>query len=289
MKIFARCFFTVLVLMVFSISAQAQRLEKMISPISNFVNFEDPRPISELRFHYARHAFQDDFVTAGGNVQVYALQARYAVDDRLAIIATKDGIVDFNPDATLPKDEGLANLEAGVKYAVLKDDAAGNIVSVAMRYEAPTGDEEVLQGTGDGMLHPSVSGAWALTDYSTFMASSDMRIAIDSDDSSFWEFDFHLDTRTETKAGDFYPLLELNVIQVIDAGDRLPIPDEGVEVFNLGASDADGKTIVTGTAGLRWRACEAFDLGAGYQFPLTDGAGTRAVDWRLYTDAIWRF
>ncbi len=289
MKIFARVLVLVFLLSFFSGTANAQRLEKMISPLSNFVNFEDPRAISELRFHYAYHEFEDDFVTAGGNVQVYALQARYAVDDRLALIATKDGYIDFNPDATLAKDEGWANIEAGAKYAILKDDAAGNIVSLGLRYEIPTGDEEVLQGNGDGMLHPSISGAWALSDTATFMASSDMRLAMDSKDSSFWEFDFHVDNRYETSAGALYPLLELNVIQVIDGGQRLAIADEGVEVFNLGASEADGKTIVTGTAGARWRMAENFDIGAGYQFPLTSGAGSRAVDWRLYTDAILRF
>ena len=270
-------------------SAQADRLDQMISPITNPVTFEDPRSLSELRLIYVRHTFEDDFVTLGGNVQVYALQARFAINDRLSIIATKDGYVDFNPDATLPKDEGWANIGGGVKYAFYKDDAAGQIASAALRYEFASGDEEVLQGNGDGLIHPSVSAAFALDDTVTLIAGTDARIAVDGADSSFWHFDLHLDKRFETSAGSFYPLVEVNVMQVIDGGRRLPITDEGVDFFNLGASGADDKTIVVGGVGMRYRASDAVDLGVAYQFPLTSGSGSRAVEGRLTADLIWHF
>ena len=269
--------------------ALADRLDQMVSPITSPTTFEDPRSLSELRLIYVRHNFEDDFVTLGGNVQIYALQARFAINDRLSIIATKDGYVDFNPDATLPKDEGWANIGGGVKYAFYKDDEAGQIASAALRYEFASGDEEVLQGNGDGLIHPSVSAAFALDDTVTLMASTDARIAVDGDDSSFWHFDLHLDKRFETSAGSFYPLAELNVIQVIDGGRRLPITDEGVEFFDLGASGAEDKTIVIGGIGLRYRACDSVDLGVAFQVPLTDGSGSRAIENRLTADVIWHF
>ena len=272
-----------------AISAQADRLDQMISPITNPVTFEDPRSLSELRLIYVKHNFESDFVTGGGNARVYALQARFAIDDRLSIIATKDGYVDFNPNTTLPKDEGWANIEGGVKYAFYKDDAAGNIASAALRYEFASGDKEVLQGYGDGMIHPSVSAAFALNETVTLMLGTDARIAIDDADSSFWHFDLHVDKRFETSAGSLYPLFELNVIQVFDGGSRLPITDEGVDFFNLGASGADGKTIVIGGLGLRYRASDSIDLGVAFQLPFTGGSGSRAIDNRFTADLIWHF
>ncbi len=42
----------------------------------------------------------------GGDVQVYALQAEFALNERFSLVATKDGFIDFNPDATLSRDGG---------------------------------------------------------------------------------------------------------------------------------------------------------------------------------------
>jgi hypothetical protein len=55
----------------------------------------------------------------GGDVQIYAVQFEVALNDRLSIVATKDGYVDINPDTEpLWSDEGgWANLAAGVKAA----------------------------------------------------------------------------------------------------------------------------------------------------------------------------
>lgn len=110
------------------------RLGQMISPAYHITNFEDPRNLSEARLIYAYHELDDKFVTAGGNVQIYALQLRYAINEDWAIIATKDGIVDFNPDSVLPHDEGLADVEAGVKYSFYRDNAAGNVASISTRH-----------------------------------------------------------------------------------------------------------------------------------------------------------
>jgi hypothetical protein len=271
-------------------SASAQsRIDQMISPAFHPVTFEDPRSQSEARAIYAYHAIEDDFITEGGDVQIYALQLRYAINDRLAIIATKDGYVDFNPNATLPKDSGWADISAGVKYAFYKDDTAGQIASAQLRYIAPTGDEEVLQGNGDGVIHPSVSSAIALSERTTLTTGTGLRIPVDNDDSLFWDLDAQVDYRIDLCSWSLYPLLGLSLVHVADGGNRLPLTSEGQDFFNFGSSDAGGESIVLGAAGFRARVADDVDFGASYQFPLDETDGTQVVDHRWTFDTIVRF
>ena len=260
--------------------AACQTLDQMISPVTNPVNFEDPRALTELRAIYLYHELDNEFVTQGGNVQIYALQARWAINDRLSLIATKDGYVIMHPDAVLNDESGIANIEAGLKYALYKTDSS--IFSGILRYEIPLGDEDVLQGEGDGFIHPSVSAATAWEGFN-FMAGTGFRIPLDNSDSTFYDFDIHVDH----PFGGFYPLLELNVVNVVDAGDRLPIADEGQDFFSIGSSEADGKTIVTMGVGARYRISDNIDIGAAYQFPLSSGDGSRIIDWRVTTDLVF--
>lgn len=274
----------------FASSAIAQdRVESMISPAFHPVTFEDPRNLSELRFIYAYHEIDDEFVTEGGDVQIYALQARFKLTDELSFIATKDGYVDFNPNATLPKKSGWADVAAGLKYTFFQDDAAGQVASFQLRYTLPTGNGRVFQGNGDGDLHPSVSAAFALSDEVTLMAGTGLRIPMDNDYSMFWDADAQIDYRIDTDAGSFYPLAGISLVHVVDDGNQLPIADEGQDFFNFGASDAAGESIVLGALGLRYRPIQNVDIGAAYQAPFNDGKGSRIVDYRWTFDVIYRF
>ncbi len=269
--------------------SRADALEEMISPVSNPINFEDPRAITELRPIFLYHELGEEFATNGGNVEVYALQARFALSDRLAFIATKDGFVNFHPNATLPHGDGWANVAAGLKYAFYKDGESGSIGTAGLRYEIPLGDKDVLQGEGDGIFNLFFSGATKLGQVNV-MAASGFRVPANSDDSTFFDADLHFDIPVgETGIGVLYPLFELNLVQVLDSGNRLPIADEGADVLNLGSSEADGKGIVTAAVGWRLRLCSSADLGVAYQFPVTGGAGSNLFDWRLTTDLIWKF
>jgi hypothetical protein len=270
-------------------ASYADTFTDMISPVTNPVNFEDPRAITEARLIYAFHELDNDFITQGGDIQIMALQLRWALTDRFAIIATKDGYIWTNPDAVLTDEEGFGNIAAGAKYAFYKNDATGTIATAALRYEVPTGDEEVLQGNGDGILQPSVSAAFKFCEHTTMMTSADLRIPMSGNDSMIFDADVHFDYRVDTDAGSFYPLVEFNVMQVLDAGNRLAIADEGQDYFNLGASGSEDKTLVTAAAGARYRLTDSLDIGAAYQIPLTSGAGSRIIDWRVTTDMIYRF
>ncbi len=262
--------------------ASAGELEDAISPVSHPVTFEDPRHSTELRPIFAYHKIDDKFVTSGGNAQVYALQARAKITDTLSFIATKDGVVVLRPDAVVPDDEGAADVSAGLKWSpVLEND---HIVTVGLRYEIPVGKEEVFQGQGDGAINPFVSAGVTVGDFN-FMLGTGIRQAMDDTDSSLWDLDLHADMKIDN----FYPLIEVGLIHSYDAGDRLPIADEGEDFFNFGAANSAGENLLAMGVGARYRICKDIDLGAVYQFPLDRSEGSRILDWRITTDLIWRF
>ena len=280
----AKAFMTALSVALVGGMAHADALKNMISPVSNPVNFEDPRIMSDIRPIYAHHKIDNEFVTGGGNVNILALQARFAVTDRLAIIATKDGYVDLNPKGVVAKDEGFANIAAGLKYALHMDSSAGEIVTAGLRYEFPVGEKEVLQGEGDGIINPFLSAAMASGDWN-FMGYTGVRAPVDSEDSAFIDAALHVDYRM----GDFYPLMELNYFYVMDEGKRLPIADEGQDFFNLGASNSDGESMLTYAVGARYKIAENVSFGAAYEIPLDRSEGTRITDWRITTDFVINF
>lgn len=106
-----------------------------ISPVANPIYFEDPRITTEARPIFLEHRFPETYAfnggTAplGGGAQVYALQLRYALTDRLGLIATKDGYIASNPVHTVPHTYGWANVAAGLKYALVDDKADALIVT----------------------------------------------------------------------------------------------------------------------------------------------------------------
>ncbi len=265
-------------------SISAQTLEDIAAPITDPTIFEDPRSTTELRPIYIYHKISDDFVTGGGSATLYALQARFAVNDRLSIIATKDGYIDLKSDSVLNDETGWADVSAGVKYAAYYNPANSQIVTVGLRYDIPVGSEDVFQGQGKGALNPFVSAAMGLGPVNV-MASTGFRIATDSVDSSFYDLGLHIDTKLSW----FHPIVEVNLTTVTEAGEGLGIGTEGEDLFNFGATNSTGATLVSGAVGGRFDICEDISFGAAYQFPLTGGTASDLLDYRVTTDMIFKF
>ena len=117
------------------------------------------------------------------------------------------------------------------------------------------------------------------------MTSTGFRIAMDEGDSSFYDFNLHADTKFDW----FHPMLELAVTNVTEAGNRLPIADEGEDFFNFGASKSVNETLVSGSVGGRFDLMRNVSFGVAYQFPLTNGEGSNILDYRITTDCILSF
>ena len=278
--------FSTLLILVNASAVWADKLDTMISPVSNPVLFEDPHITTELRPVFMYHEFRSDFLTQGGNAEYYGLQFRYAVNDRLGLILPKFAVMSVYPgNEEMDQGTGLSNLTAGAKWVFLKDPEFDGIFTGGLRYEFPTGADTVLQGEGSGFLNPFFSGAAKLAPNVNFVAASGVRIRMQSEDSTMWDLDMHIDTQL----GSFFPLFELNMTHCIGAGKRYTGGSEGGDLWILGMDGAAGNTLLTGAAGARYKFTNNFSIGAAYQFPITSGAGSDVFRWRLTSDMILTF
>ncbi|MCB1100624.1 MAG: hypothetical protein KDN22_33995, partial [Verrucomicrobiae bacterium] len=132
-----------------------------IRPISSPTLFDLALPRTQIHPVFMYQSLPDSIDTTlgnlslGGDFYLYALQLEYAFNERLSLIAMKDGYIDFNPDSTLSEQEGWANLAAGLKWAFLYQPENALAASLSVQVEAPTGNDDVWQGNGDGAIIPT--------------------------------------------------------------------------------------------------------------------------------------
>jgi len=235
----------------------------------------------------------------GGDVQVYALQIEYAFTDRLSLVATKDGFVDFNPGDTAiwGEETGFGNLGAGLKYAFIYDPVNEFVLSGTAVLQLPTGNGEVFQGEGSGVANLIVSALKMYGDLQLAGAAGG-RIAFDDSQSTSSFVSAHVSYEVSPC---FIPLVELNWHHVPEGGNggnRFPnqagggVPGaatfEGSDLLNFGASNSDGSDLVTAAIGFRSRVAQGVDLGFAYEIPLTDEEDG-IIENRFTADLVWRF
>lgn len=236
----------------------------------------------------------------GGDFQVYALQLEYALGDRLSIVATKDGYVDFNPEETAlwSAQEGFANIGAGLKYAFIFDPASEFVLSGTATYEFPTGNDDVFQGEGEGTVNLIVS-ALKMWDDLQLAGGAGLRLPVDGEQSTSSFVSAH--TSFEVTSW-FIPLVELNWHHVLTPGDgnaafnsqaggAVPVVAqfEGSDLLNFGsANSGTNRDLVTAALGFRSRLTPGLDLGAAYEIPLTNEEDGIIED-RVTIDLVWRF
>jgi hypothetical protein len=279
--------------------------EKARRPISNPTLFDLALPTTNLHPIFLHHRLPSSITKTtpgnlpiGGDVQLYALQFEIAMNERLSIVATKDGYVDFNPNSTLTKSSGFANLGAGAKYAFLLDPASQTAVSGTMTFELPTGNSDVLQGEGKGAVNLILNGLKLVDDWQ-FAAAAGAQIPFSDEQSTNGFISTHASYEV---CSWFIPLVELNWFHVIDAGNGtgnfagqagggVPglIDFEGGDLFNLGAVNAgDNRDLVTAAIGFRSRLTDSATLGVAYEIPLTDDESSLMKD-RITLDLVWTF
>ncbi|MBN8246517.1 MAG: hypothetical protein J0L84_03645 [Verrucomicrobia bacterium] len=266
--------------------AVTDSMSTAISPVSNPIYFESALIQSEVRPIYMHHQIDDGFI--GGNANLYALQLRWAVTERLAIIATKDGYIDLNPEA-IPGADGWADVAAGVKYAVVKDEARALVITPGLTFEIPLGQEKVFQGNGDGLWNVFVSGmkGWGNLHLSG-NAGFNVPNNTDEETANFHaslQLDYHLSRW-------FIPLVSFNSFTTLNAPDDSEFgaqgfDTEGFDLINFGSGSAKGITQAAVGVGFRSRVLESLDFGFAYEWGITE---TPDIFYQRATvDAIWRF
>ncbi|MBC8127300.1 MAG: transporter [Gloeobacteraceae cyanobacterium ES-bin-144] len=278
--------------------AQARR------PISNPTLFDLALPTSNVHPIFMYHALPDHISAAGtkvplgGDVELYAIQFEYAFTDRLSLVATKDGYVDMNFDNNLTDSNGFANLGAGLKYAFILDPISKTALSGTMTFELPTGNTDVLQGSGDGAVN-LILGGLKLIDNWQFASSLGVQIPFSDEQSTEGWLSAHVSYEV---CKWFIPLVEINWFHVLDAGNgtgnypeqlggAVPavVEFEGGDLFNLGAVHSDqNRDFVSAAFGFRSRLTDTIDVGAAYEIPLTNQDDSLMQD-RITVDLVWKF
>jgi hypothetical protein len=272
------------------------RWEGFHMPIVQFALFEDPFITTGLYPFFAYHEFPNSSALQGGNAYDVSVQARVAVTDRLAIIATKDGYVWNRPGNPLLNDtQGWLNLAGGVKYAILQNEEERYIVSGILRFEFPSGSSDTFQGWGDGQVIPSIAGAYGIGDLQ-LIGDLGFQIPFHGGQQSTSLF-YHLYVDYNV-APFFAPFFQLSGITWIGSGNgkipvklkrgivpgsQLPLntvqtvlgtgPFEGADLFNLGSRDMGGRDLVTWALGFNIPIVEHVTFSAAYERPLSHHKG----------------
>ena len=261
--------------------------QRYVPPLSSPLLNETPYITTEARPIYIHHAIPNDFVTGGGDIDLFAIELRVAITERLGIIATKDGYADIHFAGVLPDTDGFVNISLGLKYALYTNPETDAILTVGAEYEPPSGNISTggifLQGGGDGLIDLFVTGAKAYGKLG-LQAGAGANIAIDNNhDSSFFHWSAHIDYELFEN---FFPLIEANGTSTFHDGTRTAIASfEGNDLVNFGSTDSGH--VVTMGVGARYKINSHFQLGAGYEFPVTEREDL--FDWRTNFDMVISF
>ncbi|MFQ5673191.1 MAG: transporter [Nitrospinales bacterium] len=262
--------------------------EEYIAPMANPLFNETPYITTEARIIYLYHKIPNTFLTGGGRIQVWAVQARVAITERLGFIATKDGAVDADFTNALNDTEGAENITFGFKYALLNQPKKSKMITAGLRFEVPTGSLQTsgirLQGDGSGFVDLFVTGTTEILDDLNLQGSFGSNLALDgAHDSSFVHYSLHLDYELPYE---LFPMIEINGFSTIDSGTRLPGVDfEGVDLVNFGSTKSG--TVATLNTGLTYRFNDHVQIGGGYEFPFSSRKDL--FQWRVNSHVIISF
>jgi len=258
-----------------------QCFSDFISPMTNPVFFEDPRTLTEARAIFIQHKVP--LAALGGDVQLFAVQLRAALSDRLSLIATKDG---FFTSTHPVVGDGWADVNVGLKYNLLANYEAHRLLSVGATYEMSVGSSRALQGNGDGEAHLFTTAGTKLGCNGHWVSAVGARLPVDSSEEStsmYWSN--HFDQRLGRI---FYVFSEVNWYHWLKSGDTALLPTlEGLDLFNRGAAAVTGNDIVTGAVGLKVKPADRMEIGVAWEVPLTDRRDI--LENRLTADVILRY
>ena len=266
--------------------------EEFTSPISNPFLFEDPRSLTEVRGLFLYQSVpgnQPNFL--GGDVFYGGLQARLALTERFSISMTKLGVVGVRPRGNSLFDDhtGLSELWLAPKYTFYRDPDKGRLIAGGVQFQIPIGSGNVFQDSGALSIVPYLSAGqnFFKTRFGSINALANVGYAFSTNNkrSDYFYASAHLSLDVMNKQK-FFPIAEVNWVQVTTDGRGRVIPGEGRDLFNFGGQ-AKGSQLLTAAAGLRWRITKRIELGGAYEFPLI---GNRDFfKHRFLVDLTWRY
>lgn len=284
---------------VYAADTSASWLDNTISPVANPIYFEDAKINSEVHPVYMFHTLPDTFyfqgghVPLGGDVQVIALQARYAINDRLAFIATKDGYIEFQPEhnnglKTLDHHYGFADVAAGLKYALIDDRDDQFLLTPGFTITLPVGSTDVYQGYGGGEWNGFVSAEKGWNDFHVLA-----NLGFDVPDNFAEQTaQMHYSLQADYYLCQYFiPFFAANGYTVLSDGTRnilgVPLNTEMYDLIDSGSTEARGTTQFTVGGGARARLCKNMDLGVAYEAGVVDPVGI--FESRVTADVVFRF
>lgn len=243
--------------------------EHFYDPIGQPIYFESPFINTSARLLFLHHEFSSDSQLGGGHVDVLAAQARLAVTERLAIIATKDGF-SWLDAGVLPEDEGWNDIAIGAKYAFWVDRENDFVMTGGARWQWGNGDGEVLQGFSQE-ISPFISFAKG---FDRFHVIGDVTLRIPfkkSKGNTIFQWDVHADYEIAPEAlPGLAPCVELHGLHYLSNGTNLPLSVGGLDYANIGSSDVSGSSVVWAGVGARWKFTPNVSVGSTYEFALTN-------------------
>jgi hypothetical protein len=259
--------------------------EKFHEPLGQPLYFESPFNDTGVRALYLRHEFSDNSPLMGGDVTIYAVQARVALSERWQFLATKDGYSELST-GLLGDDEGWNDLAFGIKYVLHADEQKDCVVSTGIRYMAENGHRGILQG-GVDEWSPFVSLAKGYGDFHV-LSNVTLRVPSDTNDGNVvGHWDVHLDYSVNPDSqAVFAPLFEIHGVHYLDDG-ATALPIGGLDYANLGTQPAENFVAWAGI-GARLEIGHQFEIGACYEFALTD-PDDDIMDSRITVDFLARW
>ncbi|WP_235033233.1 hypothetical protein [Rubripirellula obstinata] len=267
--------------------------DDFISPMIDFVHFEDPRNLTELRPIFVTHQVPDTLgpgnIPAGGSLQLFAMQFRLALTDRLSLIGVKDGYVIDNSEGALDGliASGWADITAGLKYNLLRNTQTGTLLSGGFTYEIPMGSEQTLQSIGDGQFNFFVTGGQRLANGNAHILSSfGWQLPVDQEvQTTTVRWNNHFDVKVTDTVYLFTENSWTHWVKDADVGSAFGVG--GQDLLNLGATDVEGNNLVTHNVGTRYKPSRRFEAGVAYEFPLTEFKDI--IEDRVTLDMIFRY
>lgn len=243
--------------------------DNFIGPISNPIFTKDPRALTEARLLFIQNHIPSGHPLGGGDFQVYALQVRVALTDRLSFIADKDGHAVIKTPAG-GKKTGWLNLAAGLKYSFIRDEERQLLVTSGFMFEPQTGEADVFQSNGRGLFTVFGTLGKEFGCKNHLLLNGGYHFPVDSNaNSSLFYAQVHLDRQM---FGWMYPLVELNWFHWTQGGNRglPPALGEGDGLLNLGTTGVAGNDLVTVAAGLKAKLSRNLDAGFAYEVPISN-------------------